>query len=64
MEPKENHNPITQRNNIKQTNETCQNNFMSLTYFLVDIFDMLEDPHVHVKTQNAPIKGHKHQIIK
>jgi len=64
MEPKENYNPITQHNNIKQTNETCQNNFMSLTYFLVDIFDMLEDPHVHVKTQNAPIKGHKHQIIK
>jgi acid stress-induced BolA-like protein IbaG/YrbA len=31
---------------------------------LADIFDMLEDPRVHVKTQNALIKGCKHQIIK
>ncbi len=57
------YNPITQHNNIKQTNETCQNNFTSPTYFLVDIFNMLEDPCVHVKTQNALIKGCKHQII-
>jgi hypothetical protein len=42
MELKKHYNPITQHNNIKQINETCQNNFMSPTYFLVDIFDMLE----------------------
>jgi len=60
---KKNKNPIIKYNNIKQTNETCQNNFMPPTYFLVDIFDMLEDPCVHVKTQNASIKSHRHQII-
>jgi hypothetical protein len=54
---------MTQHNIIKQTNETCQKNLTSLTYFLANIFDMLEDPCVHVKTQNALIKGRKHEII-
>jgi hypothetical protein len=38
-----------------------KNNFTSPTYFLANIFDMLEDPGFHVKTQNASIKGCKHQ---